>query len=64
MFFLSTLLNQFRASLQLQKRIAGALSDLPPGLVLCILKMSPIAILHLRNLTPLPSLPPTCICLD
>lgn len=40
MFLLSILLYQFRASLQLQKRIAGTITDLPPSLVLYILKMS------------------------
>lgn len=53
MFFLSTLLYQFRASLQLQIRIAGTISDLPPSLVLCILKMSSLAILHLIHPLPL-----------
>lgn len=53
MFFIRTLLNQFRASLQLQKGIVGAISDLPPGLVTCILKMPPIAILHFMPPSPL-----------
>lgn len=52
MFFLNTLLYPFRISLQLQKRIAGAISDLPRDLVSCILKMSPVAILHLMPPPP------------
>lgn len=59
MFFSSTFLYQFRATLQLQKRIAGAISDRPPSLELCILKN----VLYCY-FTPYASLPLTCIFLD